>query len=348
MGIRIILRLGVMIGVLALALVALVYGIAPLLPAAGQLGYSSESRFYVLDVARSIPHALLEAPIQPQWSPDGDQLVYVNRAAQNAPEHVMISRVFEPGAQVLYPTQTENGVVAHLPAWSPFNSRIAFTYAQPGSEGLELVVLEPEAGISQIENLTAMIPEGTLLRWTAADRLRYVTAANGLVRLYELRLNAAEPAVVREWIFPTLSVRQAALTADGERFILPAIVPQDLNFELYLFDAASADVRNLTKRSLYNDTNPVWSPDEQHILFRSLTGTGQFLVVMKPDGSDQQILFQIREGLFNQANWSPDGTSISYVWSSSGSKQLCIFQAADSRITCPAAGVDQVSWRPNS
>jgi Tol biopolymer transport system component len=348
MGIKFILRLGMWIGVLALLLVGAMVGIAPLLPGAGQLGYSSESRFYMLDVARSIPHALLDTPTQPQWSPDGDQLVYVNRAAQNEPEHVMISQVFEPGSQVLYPTQAENGIVTHLPAWSPFDSHIAFTYTETGSNTLDLVVLEPAAGVPQIKRITRGLPADVSFTWTAADRLRYVSVHSGYVSLNELRLNETEPVAVHTWRFGTMSVRPAALSSDGTRFILPAIVPQDLNFELYLFDVESDEVRNLTNRSTYNDTNPIWSPDEQHILFRSLTDTGQFLVMMNADGSDQEILFHIKEGLFNQVNWSPDGEYISYVFSFSGSKRLCIFQAANRTVNCPAADVDQATWRPNS
>lgn len=343
MSIRIILKLGTIIGLLALVLVAIVYAVAPVLPGAGQLGYSSQSRFYVLDVARSIEHPLLEDPAQPQWSPDGEQIMYIDRAGSADSESILVSQMYEPGAQVLYPTQAENGIVTHLPAWSPFDSHIAFTYTEAGSQ--ELVVLEP--GTAQIENITTLIPEGTVLNWTAADHLRYVSVDTGVVRLNEVSLNETEPVVVREWPFPTMSVRQAALSADGSRFILPAIVSHDLNFELYLFDAQSDEVLNLTNRSLFNDTNPVWSPDEQHILFRSLTDSGQYLVMMNPDGSDQQTLFHIQEGLFNQANWSPDGKQVSYVLNQSGRKRLCIFRTADQTVTCPAHNVDQVSWRPD-
>jgi Tol biopolymer transport system component len=346
MGTRIILRLGGIIGGLALVLVGVVYGIAPGLPGAGQLGYSRESRFYVLDVARSIQHPLLDSPAQAQWSPDGDQLMYVNRA--DAAEQIVISQVYEPEARTIYPTQDEPGIVAHSPAWSPFDSHIAFTYAQEGSKALDLVVLEPDSGRSQIENIAGGIPQETALNWTAADRLRYVSVDTGTVRLSEIRLNETEPVIVREWSFSTMAARRAALSADGRRFVLPAIVPYDLNFELYLFDVASDEVRNLSNRSTHNDTNPVWSPDERHILFRSLTDSGQYLVLMNPDGSDQQTLFHIREGLFSQVNWSPDGEQVSYVLNQSGDKRLCIFRAADSTVNCPASDVDQASWRPNN
>ena len=344
-SIKIILKLGAIIGVLALVLVAIVYGIAPVLPSAGQLGYITESSFYVLDVDRSIDHRLLEDPEQPQWSPDGDQIIYINSTGPIPSVSLVISPMFEPGAQVLYPTQADNGIVTHLPSWSPFDSHIAFTYTESGSEAQELVVLEP--GTSQIENIKTIIPEGTVLNWTAADRLRYVSVDADGVRLNELRLNETEPAVVREWPFRTMAVRQAALSADGTRFILPAIVPHDLNFELYLFDAQSDEVHNLTNRSTHNDTNPVWSPDEQHILFRSLTDSGQYLVMMNPDGSDQHNLFHIREGLFSQANWSPDGEQVSYVLNQSGRKRLCIFRTADETVNCPAHDVEQAFWRPD-
>jgi Tol biopolymer transport system component len=348
MSIRIILKLGMIIGLLALVLVMIVYSVAPILPSAGQLGYIAESRFYVLDVDRSINHLLLEDPEQPQWSPDGDQIAYINRTGPVPSDSLVISPMFEPGAQVLYPTQAQNGFVSHTPAWSPFNSQIAFTYTQAESEAMELVVVEPTAGVSQVENITTAIPEGALFTWTAADRLRYVSVDSGVVRLNELRLNETEPAVVREWSFPTMSVRQAALSADGTRFILPAIVPRDLNFELYLFDVESDEVLNLTNRSLFNDTNPAWSPDEQHILFRSLTDSGQYLMMMKPDGSDQQTIFHIGEGLFSHVNWSPDGKQVSYVLNQSGRKRLCIFRTADKTVTCPARNVERAMWRPNT
>lgn len=348
MNIRIFLKLGALIGLLALALVGVMYGIAPLLPGASQLGYSSESRFYVMDVGRGIQHPLLDDPAQPWWSPDGEQMAFIRHAPQLMADRVMIAQMYTSGPQVMYPAEVQNGVVLHSPAWSPFDSRLAFTYLETGTTALQLVVLEPDTGSARRERISGGIPAGSILNWTGANRLRYVSVEKDRVRLNELRLNEVEPVVVREWPFPTVSTRQAVLSADGSHFILPAVAPNNLNFELYLFDTDVDAVRNLTNRRTHNDTNPVWSPDEQRILFRSLTDSGQYLVLMNTDGSEQQTLFHVREGLLSQVQWSPDGEQISYVLNQGGHKRLCIFRMTASTVNCPAQGVDQASWRPNS
>lgn len=349
MSMRLVLRLVVIVLAVLLPLVGVAFAVAPVLPQAGQLSYSAGSRIYLLDVARGLPVVLLDDSLRPPlWSPDGQQMVYVQQTGTEATmaDNVMYAADFARAARVLLAGSGDGAFVEHFPVWSPFAPQVAFTYVQPESDRLELAVVQPDKGILRTANVANLIPRSSELAWTAADRLRYVTVGSGTVRLNELNLETMQREVVHRWPFETMTARLPAMSADGERFILPAITPDALNFELYLFDNRTDDIRNLSNRSSHMDTNAIWSPDEQYVMFRSLNDAGQFVVLMAADGSQQSTLYRTSGALFSQLTWSPDGRFASVIMNQSGQKHLCIIALADAAVTCPAEDVDQAMWRP--
>lgn len=346
-------RIGLKYSLIALGIVLLLvlatFTIAPLLPGAGQIGFSAESTFYVLDVGRSIQHPLLaSAAYPPQWSPDGEQVVYIQQEQKNEAlvDHVMLADLYAPESQALYPVGAVSGAVKHLPAWSPFRSQIVFTFSETESEALELVVVEPDAARTQVGDVSGLLPGNGLLGWAAAGQLRYVVVGSKTVRLYTLGLDDLSLTLVQEWPFETMVTRPVEMSPDGTRFVLPAITPSLLNFEIYRFDIETGAVHNLSNRPLHNDTNAVWSPDGEHLLFRSLNDAGQFLVMMNADGSDQVTVYREKDALFSQVAWSPDGTQASFVAAQSNRKRLCILEVAAGQVGCPVRGADHASWRP--
>ncbi len=353
MNFRLIFRITFTLWVGALVLVVAVSVIAPLLPHTGQLGFSTESTFYVLDVARGVRHPLLRTNVTgPQWSPDGAELVYVKQGSSGIGssaifDQVILSRIFEGMPRTIFKQAVSGAFVAHRPTWLPEASQIAFTYGRMDApDYLELVVMEPGDEQPLVEDVSGSIPADATLRWIEADRLRYVLAEAGTVRLNEMRLGEFEPVPVREWPFETVQARQGIMSSDGERFILPAVVPTSLNYELYLFDARTGQVQNISSRPVHNDSQPVWSADEQQVIFRSSNDAGQFLVLAAADGSEQTTIFHSRDGLLRDVSWSPDGRHVLFVDTRPGRNLLCIVDMQTGIANCPADSVRQAAWWP--
>ncbi|HLV35699.1 MAG TPA: hypothetical protein VKY59_11320 [Spirillospora sp.] len=347
MSVPIVLRLGPAVLALVSLLLLVSLAVAPSFPDAGQLGLSATSRFDVLDVARGLRQPLLRTMVNlPQWSPDGEQILYIQQILQDATafDRVKLAGIYQELDRLLYPDEAVTGNVEHAPVWSGETSQIALTFAQAGSDGLDLVVVEPHDGAIYTREVSDTLAQGSLLFWTPAGRLGLISVSRNAVRLEELATdNSAAPP--REWPFRSRVARQPEPGPDG-RFILPAITPESLNFELYLFDPRTEEVRNLSNRPVHNDTNPVWSPDGERILFRSLNDAGHFLVLMDADGSNQTTLHHESTALMSQVRWSPDGRRASFVVTRSGQKHLCVIEIASGEVDCPARDVDLALWRP--
>ncbi len=334
---------------IALVLMLAAFMVAPAMPAAGQIGFSAESTFYMLDVGRSIQHPVLASALYPpQWSPDGEQVLYIQQehTRETVAESVMLADLYTRIPTTLYPTGTASGAVKHLPAWSPFQRQIAFTFAETASQELELVVVEPEAQAAQVDTISGLLPGNVVLLWSQPDHLRYIVVGTNTVRLYDLRLADLAVTLVQEWPFETMVTRPAEMSPDGTRFVLPAIRPSELNFEIYRFDIESGAVTNISNRPVHNDTGAVWSPDGNRLLFRSLNDAGQFLVLMNADGSDQSTVYREKDALFSHVAWSPDGTQLSIVVTQANRKRLCILDMNASQVQCPVRDADHATWRP--
>jgi Tol biopolymer transport system component len=101
-------------------------------------------------------------------------------------------------------------------------------------------------------------------------------------------------------------------------------------YELYVMDAASGKVRQLTKNDKL-DADPSWSPDGKRILFVQAEGWGtkqvrMSLSVIGADGSDERVLREEanEDGpvFLNSPAWSPDGARIAFTRSGVGAAEL--------------------------
>ncbi len=85
------------------------------------------------------------------------------------------------------------------------------------------------------------------------------------------------------------------------------------NWNIYVMDSDGGNLRRLTDSQTYGCTRPHWSPDGQHLLFRSMSvGQNPQLPaeshVMNSDGSNvRQLTFHTSEDQVRFATWLPDG-----------------------------------------
>lgn len=97
--------------------------------------------------------------------------------------------------------------------------------------------------------------------------------------------------------------------------------------------------------SLPGEGAPVWSPDGGWILLRSLSS----LIIMRPDGSDRQVMFETNGPYrhISGGSWSPDGQSIVFSRSNidTGITELMIADIATGDLRMIHRGASSPHWR---
>ena len=83
---------------------------------------------------------------------------------------------------------------------------------------------------------------------------------------------------------------------------------RDGNYEIYVMNADGTDPGRLT-HNLYEDRDPVWSPDGTQIAFSTFHGGGTDIYVINADGSNLRRLTTKGGG---GPAWSPDGGCIAF------------------------------------
>jgi Tol biopolymer transport system component len=99
--------------------------------------------------------------------------------------------------------------------------------------------------------------------------------------------------------FPSLSADGSWIVYDGN---------QSGNADIYLQSVSGTNAINLTKDSAADDTQPAFSPDGEHIAFRSERDGGGIFVM----GRTGESVRRITDTGYNPV-WSPDGTKILYA-----------------------------------
>lgn len=190
----------------------------------------------------------------PHWSPDGAQIVFTTPGQTNLAELVLLKP--ESGEEIRLAVGQDNTT---NPDWSPDGERIAAVNASP--LGSHIIVIQVPDG--QITHLNEGVSGQHVFPVWSPDGRQIAYLHDG----FRLALMNADGTDTRFLTGEDEHAYFPSWSPDGRQIVFQAN-PGGTDWELYIFDLASGDVRAITdNRAL--DERPAWSPDGRQIAFRS-------------------------------------------------------------------------------
>ncbi len=240
-------------------------------------------------------------------SPDGERVVFgvqrVERKTEKKFTNLWMLRL-ETGAAAPFTVGEHVDGKAH---WSPDGGQLAFTSNRLDEKQAQLFLMPADGG--EARPLTQMQGEFGEFAWSP----------KGTQIVCEFRKKDAE-AVERDQDEQKkkLGVVSRRYTRVFYKLDNYGYLPQE-RMHLWLIDARTGRVRQLTDGAVYDETGPVWSPDGKEVAFFS---NRQPDPDFDPDRVELWVL-EVRSGAVRkvdtptgpkaQASWSPDGKWIAYI-----------------------------------
>jgi TolB protein len=225
----------------------------------------------------------------PEWSPDGQQIVFEARRANNWDIYVMDA----DGSNVRQ--LTTDPATDRVPAWSPDGSLIAFGSNRRGN--FDIYVMNTDG--SNARALTNTISTDYYPDWSPdGTSLTYQSNRTGTLQIYRQRLDQDESTALQ---LTSGSIPKGApsWSPDGSLIAYYTNVGQDEFLDLYVVPANGGQIQPLVT-SANNEAVPSWSPNGQTVYFHqgNLGGTN----IMSVDIATGDIRAITQR---NDRNWVP-------------------------------------------
>jgi serine/threonine protein kinase/Tol biopolymer transport system component len=229
---------------------------------------------------------------QPDWSPDRSQVAWVSK--RNGNEDIYVANADGTDQRQL----TDDPADDLFPSWSPEGTRIGF------ARNDELFVIDLRAGsATQLtannanDGYPAWSPDGTQIAWTSG-----VTGNN------EIWVMQADGSRARQATDDPANDFNPVWSPDGTSIVF--VSDRAGNLDLFWIEAGGEPVALTSDPA--DESGHAWSPDGSRIAYLRRTGNNGDLIVMAPDGTNQQRLTGEVFGTDPDITWSPDGQQIAF------------------------------------
>lgn len=241
------------------------------------------------------------------WSPDGSRLVLYSSC--NDFDRAQIVTINPDGTDARNVSNNQGS--NYSPEWSPDGKKIAYysNVHDPKADELngpfDIYVMKSDGG-DPIRLTTAPGRDGGPV-WSPDGReIAFYSNRDGDTEIYVMSADGANQRRItrhKGWDWPMGWSRK-----DGR---LLAAGMHDGNLDIYTLRPDGSDIRYLTD-SPDDEEHPAYSPDGNHIIYKTTHGKRHFLVIMNADGSNKKVVAESDTHIFDQPAFSSDGRQIGY------------------------------------
>lgn len=275
------------------------------------------------------PHG--DSDTNPNWSPDGHQIVFVSDRDGNDDIYIMgadgtkvLQLSKDPFARLYFIRSPDD----YKPSWSPDGRHIAFV---SGRDNQMMSFLDADIFVMDIdgshivnlglhlsiENSPVWSPDGSHIAF-ASDK----DDPGGDLSIYVMKADGTNVIQLTEGVYP-------AWSPDGSHIAFTSV--RDGDPDIYVMKADGTNVIQLTNDPEY-DSLPTWSPDSSQIAFQSLRdGDLENIYVMGADGANVKRLTDNPAADYTPV-WSPDGSQIAFVSRRDGDPDIYVMEADGSNV----------------
>jgi len=239
--------------------------------------------------------SLHSVALTPRWSPDASRIAFTCFVPNNGTVSAQIC-MYSFDASKLVSFARYRGT-NNSPTWSPDGSQVMFCSSMMGNPALFV----SDSSGNRPKRLTfAANGEDTSPAWNprTGQSVLFVSDRGGLPQLY---LMNSDGTGTQKFDLPDMGyVIDPAWSPNGQLMAFSWRRPSG-NYDIYLMDVASRQIRELTRDSGRNE-RPSWAPDGRHIVFESTRGGTRQIWTMLADGTSPHQL--TTSGHNESPNWS--------------------------------------------